>query len=338
MCVSDTVTSRPVSRGTGTLEFLLVVAMVVVATLLGEIALRMTGQFRPNTYPPPRLRQGLLLEAWEPYGYRLVPSTRATYLVSHNHPRAITVVSNRDGFRANRELGEPDVRPRVIFLGDSFVFGDGVQEPERFTNVLETLEPSWRIDNLGMVGYGPDLMLRALEAVGLKLKPAIVVLCIYTDDFRRVRPEYAGMGFLIPRFKLEAGHLVSVPYPTPNLWNRLDLSVAVNRVLWNYTNREWDLNHAILDRFEQLADQQPFQKAIIFLPGKDDTPADQKRRSWLRYYANSHATAFLDLSDAIHKMGRQAFIEGNPHLNSAGNLVVAQELDRFLSGCHLPSL
>jgi hypothetical protein len=338
MCASYTVTSRQVSRGAGTLEPLLVVATVAVATLLGEGALRMTGHFRPNTYPPPRLRQGLLLEAWEPYGYRLVPSTRATYLVSHNHPRAITVVSNRDGFRASRELEEPDVRPRVVFLGDSFVFGDGVQEPERFTNVLETLKPSWRIDNLGMVGYGPDLMLRALEVIGLKLKPAIVVLCIYTDDFRRVRPEYAGMGFLIPRFKLEAGHLVSVPYPTPNLWNRLDLSVAVNRVLWNYTDREWDLNRAILDRFEQLADQQPFQKAILFLPGKGDTPADQKRRSWLRHYANSRATPFLDLSDAIHKMGKQAFIEGNPHLNPAGNLLVAQELDRFLSECHLPSL
>jgi hypothetical protein len=216
-------------------------------------------------------------------------------------------------------------------VGDSFVFGDGVEESERFTNVLETLRPSWRVDNLGMVGYGPDLMLRALEVVGLKLKPAIVVFCMYTDDFRRVRPEYAGTGFTIPRYKLKSGHLVSTPYPAPSFWNQLSIFVAAESVLWNRTTLQWDLNQAILDRFEQLADQQPFRKAIVFLPGTDDTPADQERRSWLRQYAGRHATPYLDLSDAIHKMGERAFIQNNPHLNPAGHRVVAQELDRFLS-------
>ena len=330
MSASNEVTNRGGWRVARLPELLLIVGSLVFVTLLGEIALRISGQYRPNPYPPQCIRPGLV-EAYEPYGYRLIPSRRTTYSYPQDNPRTLSLISNRDGFRASRELDERDARPRVLILGDSFVFGDGVEESERFTNVLETLKPSWRIDNLGMVGYGPDLMLRALEVVGLKLKPALVVFCMYTDDFRRVRPEYAGTGFLIPRYKLESGRLVSTPYPKPYFWDRLSISVAANKILWNYTNWQWDLNQAILDRFEQLADQQPFQKAIIFLPGTDDTRADQERRSWLRQYASRHATPFLDLSDAIHKMGKQVFIKDNPHLNPAGHQVLARELDRFLS-------
>jgi hypothetical protein len=245
-------------------------------------------------------------------------------------------VSNRDGFRAGRELDEPDARPRILFLGDGFVSGDGVEEPERFTNILETLEPSRRMDNLGMTSYGPDLMLRALEVVGLKLKPKLVIFCMYTDDFPRVRPEYNGAGFLIPRYKLESGNLVSIPYPKPLFWDRLSMSAAAGKFLWNYTAWQWDLNQAILDRFEQLADQQPFQKAIVFLPGTADTSVDKDRRSWLERYAGRHATPFLDLSDPIHRIDGKAFIEQNPHYSPAGHQVIARELDRFLTERRLP--
>jgi len=334
MTMSDELASRPVGRWG---QLLLIAASLALAVLLCEIALRMTGQkFRPNSYPPHTLSL-LQFEVWEPYGYRLVPSTSSTYRYPQAHPRTITVVSNHDGFRASRELDEPDARPRILFLGDSLVFGHGVQESERFTDVLQSRNPSWRIDNMGIPGYGPDLMLRSLEAVGLKLKPLMVVFCMFTNDFRRVRPEYAGTGFPVQRYKLKSGHLVTVPYPTPNLWNRLYLSVAINKVLWDFTSWEWDLNQAILDRFEQIGDQQPFRKAIIFLPGTSDTSSDKKRRFWLRQYAEHHATPFLDLSDAIHKIGGQAFLEGDNHLSPTGHLVVARELDRFLSECHLPS-
>jgi hypothetical protein len=308
-----------------------VVALTALLTLLlSELALRISGRYQPDPYPPQPDRPGLF-ESYEPYGYRLIPSRQTTYVYPLNHPRTLSLVSNRDGFRASRELDSPDARPRILFVGEGLVFGDGVEEAERFTSVLETLKPSRRIDNLGMVGFGPDLMLRALEVLGLKLRPAVVVFCVYTDAFRRVRPEYAGAGFPIPRYKLEAGRLVSTPYPSPSPWHRLSLSIAIEKMLWNYTDRQWDLNQAILDRFEELSDQRHFQKAILFLPGPNDTGTDRERRSWLRQYAGRHATPFLDLSDALHKNGKPAFIEGNPHINPAGHQIVARELDGFLA-------
>jgi hypothetical protein len=306
-----------------------VIVCVVLCTLgAGEALLRVLRKDSPPPYPP-QLRHPEL-QAYQAYGYRLYPSRRITIPYPPDHPRQITVTSNREGFRASREFDEADSRPRILFLGDGFVSGDGLEESERFTNILETLQPSRRMDNLGMTSFGPDLALRALEAVGTRLKPTLVVFCIYTDAFRRVQPEYDGAGFVIPKYELRSGHLVTVPFPTPNLWNQLRVVIAARKLLWNHTNAMWDLNQAILDRFEELGDKRPFSKAIVFLPGTNDTQEDRKRRSWLRLYADRHSTPFLDLSDAIHQTGDEAFIKDNPHFSSVGHQVIAGELNRFL--------
>ena len=188
-------------RGVLRMKVMLLLAALGLSLFTGEVAIRMTGRFQAPGYPPMCIRPELY-EQFDPYGYRLWPSRTAKYLYPAHNPRSLTVVSNRDGFRSSREFDEPDERMRVMVVGDSFVFGQGVEESERFTNILEIMQPTWRIDNLGMTGYGPDLMLRALEEVGLKSNPDVVVFSLYTDDFRRVRPHYAGIGFKISRFKL----------------------------------------------------------------------------------------------------------------------------------------
>jgi hypothetical protein len=309
---------------------MLLLAALGLSLLICEGMLRVIGQFQAPPYPPICTRPDLY-QPFEPYGYRLWPSRTTTYFYPAHNPRSLTVVSNRDGFRSSRELDAPDERRRVMVVGDSFVFGEGVEESERFTNILETLQPTWRIDSLGMPGYGPDLMLRALEAVGLKSAPAVVVFSMYTDDFRRVHPQYAGVGFEIPRFKVEAGQLVTIPYPKPRLWDQLSLVVAMRHIYWAYTNTEFDLNAAILDRFRQLAELHAFVPAIIFLPGRADKAIDKARRAWLGQYAKRYTIPFWDLSEPIHRAGQQAFIPRNWHLNPHGHRIVAVELKRFIA-------
>lgn len=319
--------SRPIRFRT---KFLVVLGAFGFSLLMCEGALRWTGSFRPPSYPPVCMRPEMY-QQFEPYGYRLWPSRTTKYNYPKDNPRTLTVVSNKAGFRSSREFDEPDKRMRVMVAGDSFVFGEGVEESERFTNVLEAMQPTWRVDNLGMTGYGPDLMLRALEEVGLKSNPEIVVLSMYTDDFRRVHPEYAGGGFEIPRFELVSGQLVTIPYPKPRLWDRWSMVVAIKRAYWNHTDAVFDLNRAILDRFLKLAELHSFVPAIIFLPGTGDTADDKARRAWLRQYAERNAIPFLDLTETIHKAGSEAFITGNWHLNPHGHWIVATELRQFIS-------
>src|SRR5262249_54013217 len=152
-------------------------------------------------YPPFCLAANVF-QRWDPYGYRLWPSRSIAHRYPLDAPRAVTLNSNADGFRSRREFESRDGRPRIVGLGDSMGCGEGVEEQARFPELLGAAEPAGRVDNLGMVGFGPDLMLRALETVGLDPPPAVVILAMFTDDPRRVAPPYQGVGFPLPRFAL----------------------------------------------------------------------------------------------------------------------------------------
>jgi hypothetical protein len=208
------------------------------------------------------------------------------------HPRLVTVTSNRDGFRSRRELRPGDGRTQIVMLGDSMVFGVGVEEPERFTELLEQREPDWRVENLGMVGFGPDLMLRALETVGLDPKPDVVVLGMFSHDVYRVVPEAQGAGFPVPRFALVDGKLVTVPYPDPPLWRHLRLVQVLRYMYWRYTSATFPLNAAILERFVALGEREGFVPAIAFFPGAEG--ADDRRR---RAFRRGSGRASLDLTE-----------------------------------------
>jgi hypothetical protein len=211
------------------------------------------------------------------------------------------------------------------------VWGEGVEEPERFTNILETLQPSWRIDNLGMTGFGPDLMLRALEEVGLKFQSDVVIFSIYTDDLRRVHPYYYGMGFWLPRYSLESGKLVSIPYPSLNIFQRTHLFQVFHKQYWKVSRMEYKLTETILLRFIELSNRHHFVPAIIFLPGRLDEVPDKERRQWLGLFAKERGVPFLDLTAPIFEVSRnEAFIEENYHFNPNGHKIVAGELHRFL--------
>jgi hypothetical protein len=211
------------------------------------------------------------------------------------------------------------------------VFGQGVEHEERFTDVLESNRPDWRVENLGMTGYGPDLMLMAFQSLGRKIHAKAMVLCIYTDDFRRVQPRYASIGFSIPRFRLIDGGLQRVPYPARSPWDGLHAVCAVRNAWWKITQSEWRLTAAILESTLSTARQFGTASGIAFLPGKADLPEDQARRRWLGEFARQHATPFVDLTDPIHAYGENAFITANWHLSPLGHRVVADELQRFIT-------
>jgi hypothetical protein len=95
-------------------------------------------------------------------GYRLRSNLNTSYHYPAASKELIPVVSNSDGFRNSREFDERDGRPRILVTGDSFVFGQGVRAEDRLTEQLESMEPRRRVDNMGMTGWGIDLMIRAI--------------------------------------------------------------------------------------------------------------------------------------------------------------------------------
>jgi hypothetical protein len=273
-----------------------------------------------------------LFQAVAAFGYRLQPSHVREDEWPPGSGHRYTITANAEGFRERRDLASPDVRPRVLVLGDSMVFGLGAEEPERVTERLEALAPEWRVDNLGMVGFGPDLMVRALEAVGVPLRPAVAVLVMFSHDVYRVVPEAIGAGYALPRFELRDGALVTVPYPERPWWMRTALVQGVRYGLFRYTSATWPLNEAILRRFQALAATHGFEPALVFVPGPRERFDDRARRAWLAAWSAEARLPFLDTTTALRETGTaRAYLPADSHWSPDGHATVAAALRPFVA-------
>ena len=318
-------------------NLLLSLISISIAILGVEVGLQITGKFTPLPYPP-KPRAPELYHYVELYGYALWPSRIMQYFYPQKNPRRLTVHSNSHGFRNGREFADSDGRFKILIVGDSYVFGEGVEEPERFSNLLEKMEPAWQVDNLGMVGYGPDLMLLALAEIAPVANPDAVLVFLSYDDFRRVRTRYAGMGYPIPRLALQNETIVKLPYPKPHLWERSHLYHGAwlafskqAKVFAPLTAEEWALNRAILDQILTISKRQGFSLLLSYLPGPWKGSIHVYRRNWLQRYALNHHIPFLDLSVVIHPANPdEVYIPNNTHYGPGGHQLAAQETHRFL--------
>lgn len=110
---------------------------------------------------------------------------------------------NQDGRVGMREEPIDPARPRVLFIGDSIVFGHGVQAHETMTRALEQLLPGWQVLNAGVQGYSPDQELLYLRRIIGQVKPHVVVVGAYTgNDFSTTGREFS-WGHSKPLFLVE---------------------------------------------------------------------------------------------------------------------------------------
>ncbi len=63
-----------------------------------------------------------------------------------------------------RETHSIDSGPTIVFFGDSYTFGDGVENDETLPQVFaDSLQPKQRVLNLAFTGYSPQQFLREME-------------------------------------------------------------------------------------------------------------------------------------------------------------------------------
>jgi hypothetical protein len=128
------------------------------------------------------------------------------------------VSTNSQGFRGSTEfpLQNPEGRPRIVLLGDSFTFGDDGNDDEIWAHFLGRLLPEAEILNLGVSGYGIDQMLLYFDLAGARYRPVVVVVGVFPDDIRRAR--FSFFSNAKPRFVRDSGELrlEGVPVPSPD--------------------------------------------------------------------------------------------------------------------------
>ncbi|MFC1890583.1 SGNH/GDSL hydrolase family protein, partial [Thermodesulfobacteriota bacterium] len=125
------------------------------------------------------------------------------------------VAINSRGARGEAEVPyEKGEALRIVVLGDSFAFGEDVDDDQTFPFHLGALMgEGTEVVNLGVHGYGTDQMALMLLEEGCRYSPDIVVVTVFYHDILRCRSDYYVHAKPFYRLVDGALELMNVPVP-----------------------------------------------------------------------------------------------------------------------------
>ncbi len=260
----------------------------------------------------------------------------------------ITISSNSKGLRMTYDVPyeKAEGEERILILGDSFTFGENVNDDEVYTYLLDEKLPNQTVINFGVHGYGHDQMLLFLQEEGIKYEPDIVILGFLSTDVPRNVLTFRD--FSKPMFELEDGELVltNVPVPKPN--EVLEQSVYrirtadVGRIFYDiYRQRsgrlkaeEEEITSAILDAMIKETLAIGATPVFVYMPWGEELTEDKSYVEWEQFmfdycegqselYCTTLRPAFADelASGAEFAIG---------HWKLPGNIVAADEIYDYL--------
>jgi hypothetical protein len=162
--------------------------------------------------------------AYDPViGHRFSANVRSTVPFQGAH---YEVVTNSAGLRSTRDYSRtvPRTAKRIVLLGDSFAAGDGVDNQDRFSDILEQRNPNLEILNCGLPGSGTDQQFLLFRQIVTQFDYDALLFCPLVENIRRnvarYRPALQSdtsdpLVLAKPYFKLdgEVLHLCNVPVP-----------------------------------------------------------------------------------------------------------------------------
>jgi hypothetical protein len=158
----------------------LVIGSIGVSMALGEGLLRLIPGLLPY-----ELRQQLqrTLEYYgpsHPYIGELAKANNTGVI----NGRDFSAAFHTDGYGFRNAWPWPE-QADIVTLGDSFVFGYGVEDTEAWPVLLAQALPQARLINLGLIGSGPQQYLRVYETFGTSLQPKVIVVgLLLINDLR----------------------------------------------------------------------------------------------------------------------------------------------------------
>jgi len=256
---------------------------------------------------------------------------------------------------------KPEGTYRILMLGDSFVYGDGVQQSEAFPEVLESLlqeHGSFEVINSGVTGYGLTQETLYYETEGYKYEPDLVMLVFYHNDLTDLVKEKEPPK---PKFQLVDGQLKlhNVPYPHPSQLETRDteeewlsavgkgltkqLQFSETRALiegaWEaraprcmepfdppaYWGYAWQTVEAILRRLSESVEEHGSRLMVVTTP-----PHKEWMGCWtspdaevMNYICTHMGIPHIDLLPGFSQSGTQPYFRRDLHWNTAGHRLAA---------------
>ncbi|MPZ35252.1 MAG: hypothetical protein GEV13_30475 [Rhodospirillales bacterium] len=258
-----------------------------------------------------------------------------------------------------RRTGEQVAGAPILAVGDSFTYGDEVNDGQTWPAQLQQLTGR-RVLNAGVSGYGFDQIVLRAEQLAAKYKPSAIVVSFIADDIRRTEMRRLWSADK-PYFVIEDGKLAlrGVPVPpradpgsTLTFWH---WTLGYSR-LFDFTLRRLDLLHDWYGDHKRVAapgtgehlscllaarlgelQKQSGAKVIVLAeydPVVWDDPAfaaEQRRMTeGLIDCAAKNGLTTIDSFDALAATGAPRQLYVTWHMNEPGNRLIAGLVARAL--------
>jgi len=274
------------------------------------------------------------------YGWRMVPGVaRSGPMWGAERPAATNARGWRD--RDHADAPEPGVL-RIAVLGDSFTFGVGVDDGERYTDRLEEQHAGVEVLNFGVNGYGTDQQLCVLREEALARGPGVVVCQTYLgNDLEDIQHSFRHR-WPKPHFTLEGGDLVEhPPRVSARIWLRstLYLGEAACVLLERIGRRPGDvvedvgdpesLYVALVVEMRRMAEAAGADLVVLLVPEHRPDPEQHGRIASALAREGIHC---IDLRPTFEGHDGAELFNPPPvaHWNAAGHRLVAEALWRGL--------
>lgn len=226
-----------------------------------------------------------------------------------------------EGRRATAGRDSSDPHPRAVFVGDSYVFGYGLNDAETFAWRFQQHHPELQASNYGTPGYGTFQSYLAMKRALAEPATAVFYLFNGFHEERNVADpsctrvaKRAENGTFFPYAVLQAGEIQGRRSDGEQIWtlSRKLRTVAMAEEYyemaktWPRVREKRDTTEALLARMNETAEAAGAKFTVILF---DLRPEDRKI---YREFLNSSGIAYLDCDypELNDKRMRQA--DGHP--------------------------
>lgn len=307
---------------------------------------------------------GLFENAEDPLDFRMIPNFEGKMVGEYN----VDIKINSDGLR-DYEHSQTGDDFRILALGDSFAFGQGVNIDDTFLNIIEK-QLDVEIIKAGVPAYGQDNQLHYFTTKGITYNPDLVIIFYFlndNEDNNGNTDRKVAYGNLIQEFRYDSlsdpelyvytkafrtGTLRLIRESFSGIMQRFDKnskteSAAYKIFLNSQTeeSKEWEKTVALFKEFKENSDS---ELLIVYVPDKKQIyPQDFKSffdintdidnpNKVLKNIAESLDIPYIDITGEMRNLQiSNLYFRHDPHFNENGHklfaTLVGNELIKYTS-------
>ena len=254
------------------------------------------------------------------------------------------VITNSEGLRNEEEIDFSDNTFRILTIGDSFTYCPYVNNQDTWQAILERKikneypDKKIQVLNAGVAGYTITDELEYLKEKGIKTKPDLIILGIYTNDVDDLNPEKREVYARIKQKQIVSGFWA----PFRNIakktaffsWlEEIRARTFAGKIKQIKKEQSKEINSSNLarylvklDEFIQYAEKNNFELLVVLFP--EISQLNSSKNNFQKEIAKDLEAKNISYIDLLPLFKEEQFknfylLPFNSHLSSYGNFTVA---------------